>query len=328
MAILRLPPEFDVNYYRQSYPELKIFPDDIVIEHAKRFAVEQGRSTCIYDRREYLQILLQNSIDKHHLKALEISPWDNPFLRGENVKYFDAADTETLRKSLQENATEAGRYANHLPEKIDFVSPSGDLSVVDETFDVVLSSHVIEHTPDLIRHFQSVGNILNAGGLYVLLIPDKRYCFDYYHPESTIAEVMDAYNSERKIPRLADVINVAFTSTHNGPVNHWLGEHGERWGYTDKPIHSDASVEVMGEFFRGKDKRVSREKLLRLMGKYDESVAQDRYISTHNWRFTPENFGYIVKLLSALKFIDLSLHRLCHTLWGRVEFIAILEKTS
>lgn len=326
MAIFSMPPEFDLAYYKQSYPELNFFPDKLLIEHYKRFAIEQGHSTCIYDRREHLQRLLQNSINKHHIKTLEISPWDNPFLRGDSVKYFDAADVDTLRKSLQENASEAGRYANNLPEKIDFVSPNGDLSVVDETFDLVLSSHVIEHTPDLIRHFQSVEKLLNKGGLYVLLVPDKRYCFDYYHPESTISEVIDAYHSERKIPRLADVINMAFTSTHNGPVLHWLGEHGKRWGYDDKTISSDASVEIMGEFFLGKDKEFSREKLLHLIEKYDESVEKDQYISTHNWRFTPENFGYIVRVLSELKFIDLSLYRLCHTIWGRVEFVAMLEK--
>jgi len=98
LAIINFPPALDLNYYRQNYPELNGFPDEVVMEHYRKFAVAQGHSTCIYDRREALQILLQNTIDNNHLKALEISPWDSPFLRGDDVKYFEVMDAEDLRK--------------------------------------------------------------------------------------------------------------------------------------------------------------------------------------------------------------------------------------
>lgn len=192
MAIINFPPELDLNHYKKSYPELNNFPDEVLEEHARRFAFEQGRSTCIYDRREYLQVMLQNQIYRNSLRALEISPWDRPFLRGENVKYFGVEDAESLRKS----ADSASRHFNNVPEEIHFVSPTGDLGIVDEMFDIVFSSHVVEHCPDLIAHFQNVAKILNAGGLYVLIVPDKRYCFDYYHAESTLSEVIDAFVSE------------------------------------------------------------------------------------------------------------------------------------
>ena len=322
MPIISFSPEFDADYYRNSHAELNVFSDDALKEHAKRFAVEQGRSTCIYDRREYLQKILQDMIDAHKLKALEISPWDNAFLYGKNVKYFSVEDVETLRKS----ALEAGRHHDNIPERIDFVSPNGDLSVVDETFDIVLSSHVIEHCPDLIEHLRGVSRILNKGGLYILLIPDKRYCFDYYHPESTVAEVIDAFANERKIPRLADVINQGFMCTHNNSVLHWLGHHGERYGYRNTPLDEDLKVEVMGEYFSDDGKGISREKFLPLIEKYSKALAQGEYISAHNWRFTPDSFRYIINLLNALEFIDLPLYRCCHTIWGRNEFLAMLEK--
>ena len=312
-----------MNYYRQSYPELHKFTDDVLAEHCRRFAVEQGHSTCIYDRRENLQILLQNSIDKHQLKALEISPWHNPFLIGNSVKYFGVEDSEALKKS----AEGFGLPVKNIPEKIDFVSPNGDLSVVDETFDVVLSSHVIEHTPDLVRHLRGVSRLLNKGGVYVLLIPDKRYCFDYYHPESTIAEVLEAFAAQRTISRLADVINQGYTCTHNSAVLHWLGVHGERYGYRKPSSEKVWKVEIMGEYFQDDGKDANIEKLSHLVDKYAEAVAKDKYISTHNWRFTPENFGYIVNVLNKLTLIDLSLFRLCHTIWGRQEFVAMLEKS-
>ena len=270
----------------------------MLAEHCRRFAVEQGRSTCFYDRREFLQVALQKLVDDAHLKVLEISPWDNPLLRGDNVKYFGMEDSESLRKS----AVEANRPFHHVPEKIHFISPTANLDIVDETFDIVTSSHVIEHAPDLVGHLQSVSRLLNKGGVYVLIIPDKRYCFDYYRSESTITDVIDAFAAQRKNPRFADVMD--FTCTHNYAILHWFGEHGKN------------------------QQETNREKLLQQAEKYSEAVKNDEYINAHNWRFTPDSFGYIIDLLNKLTLIDLPLFRLCHTIWGRQEFIAMLEKTS
>lgn len=323
MAIITFPPEFDLNYYRQAYPELNQFPDKVVKEHFKRFAAERGHSTCFYDRREYLKASLQTTVDENNFKVLEISPWNNPFLRGDNVKYFEVISGEDLRKAT----VAANRRLDTLPAKIDFVGANGDLSVVDETFDIVFSCHVIEHTPDLVEHLRGTGKILNTGGLYVMLVPDKRYCFDYYHAESTLSEVIDAFANERKIPRLADVINFAYTRTHNNAALHWLGIHGKRYGYRDTPLEPDANVSIMDEKFFDDGKGASFQQLSHMVERYSDALEQGKYISAHNWRFTPDNFGYIVDVLNKLTLIDLTLYRLCHTIWGRQEFVAILEKS-
>lgn len=324
MAIINPPPTADLNYYRQVYPELNNFPDDVLAEHCKRFAAEQGRSTCFYDRREFLQASLQKTVDENHLKALEISPWDNPFLRGETVKYFEVVSGDDLRKAT----VGVKRNLNTLPVQIDFVGANGDLSVVNETFDIVFSSHVIEHTPDLVEHLRGVSRILNAGGLYILIVPDKRYCFDYYQADSTLSEVLEAFAGKRKIPRLADVINFAYTRTHNNAVFHWLGVHGEQYGYRNwAPVEGDARAEIMGEYFFDDGRGANLPALARMTEKYSEALVKGKYISAHNWKFTPDNFKYIINMLNKLTLIDLPLFRLCHTIWGRQEFVAMLEKS-
>ena len=322
MPIIEFSPEFDLNYYRRTYPEQDI-PDNAPIERYKQFAVEHGQTTCNYDYRKNLWKLLQSAINRRGLKALEISPWNALLLRGDSVKYFDAADSETLLKT----AAEAGKTNQGVPAKIDFVSPNGDLGVVDENFDIVFSSHVIEHTPDLVEHFNQVSRILNPGGLYVMCIPDKRYCFDHYHSESMLSEVIEASVNKRKFPSLASVINQGFTLTHNSARVHWRGKHGERYGHRNAPFPDRLKVKILDEYFGddGKDNR--RETLLRCIEKYNEARERGEYINTHNWRFTPENFRYIADMLNDLKFIDLPLYRCCNTIWGRLEFIAMLEKT-
>ena len=39
MPIIDFSPEFELEYYRDVYPEMKILPDEVLMEHYKRFAV-------------------------------------------------------------------------------------------------------------------------------------------------------------------------------------------------------------------------------------------------------------------------------------------------
>ena len=298
------------------------FSDDVLREHYKRFAVEQGHSTCFYDRRECLHEFLQKEINNRTLKALEIGCGGFPFLRGESVKYFETLSTNELK----EQYIKIRRTTDYFPKEFDFVSPTGDLSVINETFDIVFSSHVIEHCPDLVEHFHGVSKILNKGGVYILVVPDKRYCFDYYNSESTIMEVIDAFANERKIPRLADLISSTYTCTHNDAVLHWLGEHGKPFSCRDISRDNDAKLMFIGEYFFDDYKGSFQEKILHLIDKYAEAIELNKYISAHNWRLTPDNFRYILDVLNELHFIDLKIFRLCHTIWGRQEFTAMLEK--
>src|SRR4249919_1725326 len=108
--------------------------------------------------------------------VLEIGPFDRPWLSGSNVRYFDVLPQEQLRTRA---ATEFGRIPKNCPH-IHYVSPTGDLSIVDAEFGAVFSSHCIEHQPDVIRHLREVERLLRPGGLYYLIVPDKRFCFDHF----------------------------------------------------------------------------------------------------------------------------------------------------
>lgn len=226
---------------------------------------------------------------------------------------------------MRANCKKCGRNVDSVPEKIHFVSPTGDLGVVDEKFDIVFTSHVIEHVPDLTAHFQAVSRILNAGGLYVLIVPDKRFCFDHFNAETTLADVIDASVNRCKTAKFADVLSSVFTRTHNNPIRHWLGDHGERFGLRDAPPDAESVTEIDGEYFFDDGKDLP-EKISHLAEKYTQIFERGEYVSVHNWRFTPASFGYIVDTLNALNLIDLPLYRLCRTVWGRFEFVAMLER--
>ena len=61
--------------------------------------------------------------------VLEIGPFDCPVFEGDNVSYFDVLDQHDLRL----RAVEHGRSPDRCPP-IDFVSPTGDLRIVDRKF--------------------------------------------------------------------------------------------------------------------------------------------------------------------------------------------------
>ena len=175
---------------------------------------------------------------------MEIGPYDNPSCVGENVKYFDIHDAETLKKLAEKN----NRPVKKTPEKIHYVEPNGDLSIVNEKFDMVFSSHVIEHQPDLILHLQNVGNILNEGGLYVLVIPDKRYCFDHYRNGTSLFEVIDVHVNKRSRHTFKNIAEARCMRAHNSAVMHWLGLHGE---LDIKPETVDRAINVYEKSMNG-----------------------------------------------------------------------------
>lgn len=229
---------------------------------------------------------------KGSASILEIGPFTNPVCTGKNVRYFDVLD----KPSLIRRAEQIGRPIDRAVD-IDFVSPVGDLSVVDEKFDACISSHAIEHQPDLIKHLIDVERILNPGGRYFLIIPDKRYCFDHFIPESSIADILEARGSVTHT--LQNIIEHRALTTHNDVKRHWRGDHG-RPRYIEDPI---VVKRAMDEFHN----------------------AKGSYIDVHAWQFTPNSFRQNIDTICQLGIIRMRVEVIFQTAFESVEFYAVLR---
>ena len=196
---------------------------------------------------------------------------------------------------LRERAIRIGLDPSRCPELIHHV---GGLEQVDARYDAVLSSHAIEHQPDLLGHLNQVERILNPGGAFFLIIPDKRYCFDHFIAESTIAGVLQAARDKRTRHTLASVIEHRAMTTHNDALRHWHGDHG------DPSIMRARHVQVAIDEY--------------------EAAAGD-YIDVHAWYFTPPSFRFIIANLNALGLTRLRVTGMYHPAFGRNEFCAILQ---
>ena len=274
-------PEFDPAFYRAHHADLATFSDEQLIEHYRLHGKSEGRRcAAMAEHPPFLDAL------RDIKPTLEIGPFYRPAFRGEGVRYLDFMDTAALRA----RAVTVGGDPAGVPH-IDYV---GSLADVGEKFRLVFSSHSIEHQPDLLRHLLEVSAVLEDGGLYALLIPDCRFCFDHFLPVSNIGEVFAAHEERRTRHPLAKVIEHFALTTHNEAPRHWQGDHGEvifDIGRVHDAIHAHKS---------------------------------GQYVDVHGWQFTPDSFREIVSRTESIT--KLRPLRVYQTPVGNVEFCAILHK--
>ena len=283
--------EYDPVIYRELHDDLAQFSELDLAAHFNNHGQDEGRiSNIIKSRYDFIPLIpLESSI-------LEIGPFYSPVVKGENVKYFDVLSYDELLA----RAKSLNHPVDDIPF-IQFVEPNGNLGIIKEQFDVVVSSHNIEHQPDFVIHLQKVEKLLNPGGLFFCMIPDKRYCFDHFMPETTIADIISRHEEQVKTHYLKSVIEHLVLTTHNDPSRHWAGDHGVQYPPDFKYLLSEALRE------------------------YKE--ANGAYIDVHAHYFTPQRFSEIISRLNELELTKLAMIRNYHTRRNQSEFFVIMQKT-
>ncbi len=287
----QLPQELDPEFYRLVYSDLSSFDDAALIAHFNQYGRREGRIANAAAHR----VGLIATIPKN-ARLLEIGPFTTPIFRGENVRYFDVLD----REALIERAV-AHRYPTDNCPEIHWVSPTGDLSIVSDRFEYLFSSHCIEHQPDLIAHLRAAANVLEPGGFYYLIIPDKRYCFDHFIPESTLGEILAAHAERRQVHTAKNVMIARVMTTHNNPAEHWRGHH-------DDPNFAQVGIRADGAEREFKN-------------------SQGAYIDVHAWQFTPESFRSVITGIIDQGLCEFAIERVYDTLFEQLEFNAVLRST-
>ncbi|MFS0774376.1 methyltransferase domain-containing protein [Sphingomonas sp. 1P08PE] len=228
---------------------------------------------------------------------LELGPFDAPLMRGAGVAYFDVLDQDGLRqRAIQEGRDPAGC------PRIDHVSPTGDLTVIKTSFDQVFSSHVIEHQHDLVRHLADVARLMHDGGLYCIIVPDKRYCFDHFAAETDLADVLEAadHGPARRVEQAIE--HVHFSMAHSSALKHWLGLHGQ-------PITSGEAAQ-------------------RLLDEDLHRYRSGEYRDIHASKFTPAGFMSVMTALHGTGRSPLRPVVVHDTRVGEQEFYAVLAKAD
>ena len=242
------------------------------------------------------------------MKVLEIGPSYGPVVRrsqGWDVFSLDHLDAEGLRKKYSYDPAVDSKSI----EEVDFIWHDGslDTAITDNhrgTFNAVIASHVIEHFPDLLGFFKAADRMLKPHGILSLVVPDKRFCFDYFQSVSLTGEVLDAHRKQRsRHSRKTGFNATAYTA-----------KTGERisWAVGETPTLAFAFSDS-------------------LRGGHNHYTAQldpdaDPYLDFHGWYFTPSSFRLICLELAALGLMPFTEIGFFETTGN--EFFVTLQKTG
>lgn len=232
-------------------------------------------------------------------RILEIGPSFAPIVpkaSGRNVLSLDHADETELRSKYAASGVDLGRI-----EPVDFVWRGGPIHEavpvhLHGTFEAVIASHIVEHIPDPVRFFQSVGVLLKDGGVLSLANPDQRYCFDLLKPTTTYADLVEAYEEKRERHTRKALNYLNYTSVSNDRAGVW-----------------------------GVGTRLGDVQFLNAFGYVPPQPGEaDTYVDCHAWFFTPASFELLVLELSALRLLPFQMLETLEP-WG-CEFYASLVK--
>lgn len=230
---------------------------------------------------EWRNQFFAKQLDKKGL-GLEIGPSHSPIASksdGYNVHIVDHADQSGLIKKYSKLNIDTSKI-----ESVDFVwngnQTLSELIKLPKKFDYVIASHVIEHTTDIIAFIQDCERLLKPAGRLCLAIPDKRYCFDYFRPVSSIGDSIEAFRNK----------NVRHTP---GKVFDYLINAAQRKSDSAWNSTNTSKISYVYDFKHAKKR-------------YQDSVENREYIDIHNWMFTPNSFRLLLADLQSLNFTKLS----------------------
>lgn len=211
---------------------------------------------------------------------LEIGPAHNAILpkrdgyRTRTVDYLD-------RAGLIERYKNFPQYDPNDIEEVDYVLPPGAAmaDVIHDRFDVVVASHVLEHTTSMIDFLNECERLLAPGGVLALVVPDHRYCFDRFRERASIARVIDASLNPPSLHTLGTVIEERLNAVRLGETTAWFPGHTGDYRF----VHDLDSV----------------------LKTAAEARRAERYIDTHNWICTPQHLRLLLDDLYHLGFIRL-----------------------
>jgi SAM-dependent methyltransferase len=218
--------------------------------------------------------------------GLEIGPGHSPVApknAGYKVDIVDHLDKEGLIEKFSEidDSQYKGVDINlDNVEEVDFVWQGEsylELIGKPEFYDWIIASHLIEHTPDLIGFINDCASILKSDGVLSLVIPDKRYCFDRFRPNTGIAKVIDSYYGKDKLHTPGTACEYFMNVVSKGGKIAWGGRHEGDFDLIHTLDEAKNALEL--------------------------SRKSTEYIDFHAWCFTPNSFRLLIQDLYALGLI-------------------------
>ncbi|WP_266157759.1 methyltransferase domain-containing protein [Dyella silvatica] len=243
-------------------------------------------------------------LDVRSLLGVEIGALCSPIVsRGDGeVIYVDYADTDTLKKRYAEDSHVDVENIVH----VDAIWGEKTLAEAigsERKVDYVIASHVVEHVPDLISWLQELQSILNNNGQIRLVVPDKRFTFDYLRQETKLSEVVAANFMRARIPQPHAIIDFMINKVTVDNISSWDGLIDPDKLSRDFSLHDAINVAT-------------------------DAVTNKNYHDVHCWVFTPRSFAMLFIEMTKLGLNSLACERFSDTEHYEIEFIVSMKYVS
>lgn len=216
-------------------------------------------------------------IDKNTI-GVEIGPSHRPLAAkkdGFQVHIIDHMSKDELIKKYADHNVELNNI-----EEVDFIWKGQsyvELTQNSNYYNWIIASHVIEHTPDMISFLNQCDDILKEDGVLSLVIPDSRFCFDYFRPITGISKILDAFYNRHLIHTAGTAVEYFLNFTKR--ENHICWFEGFNGAFSLEFSKDDAFNQMQ------------------------TVLLQKAYLDLHAWSFTPTSFRLLIQDLYDLGLI-------------------------
>lgn len=250
------------------------------------------------------RLRILDGLDIASLKGVEIGALNQPIVpkADANVIYVDHAVTDELRAKY---AADPNVDATKIVE-VDAVW--GERSLAEALgcgadFDYVVASHVVEHVPDLITWLSEIEAILKPGGSLRLAVPDRRFTFDRFRPESRLPELLDAWLRRARRPTSFQLLDHFIHIIELDLIKAWQGRIGPE---DFRPLVDVASALNIAASAR----------------------TSDAYYDAHCWVFTPRSFAGLMAELARGGHLNYACDRFFDTQFMGLEFVVSMARST
>ncbi len=252
------------------------------------------------DRREKLL----TGLNVREMVGVEIGPLASPFVRKEEdeIIYVDYIDGETLRKKYKDDPN---------VDTTKIVEPDaiwGTLTLQqaigeERRVDYIVASHVIEHVPDLLTWLEELRSVLRENGQLRLIVPDRRFTFDYLRRESQLPEVLYCHLIRARVPQAFFILDFFINFVQIDKMDIWNGT------LNPAEVKRHIAFEAAYEAAR-------------------EAVERGSYRDVHCWVFTPRSFVELFAQLAEYGFIEFACEQFYDTEYGQHDFFLVLQPST
>lgn len=244
--------------------------------------------------------ILRQGLDFQRMVGLEIGPLACPVVRKSegDVIYVDHANKADLASKYIDGGTV------DVDALVDVDAIWGEQSLSEclggRRVDYVIASHVAEHVPDLVTWLMEIQDVLRPDGKLRLVLPDKRFSFDYLREETRIADLLAAYLLRARRPQVRDVLDFRL---HFAPTIDGWGIYEGR--FDPATLRPSASPQFAME----------------LAARVRDS---DAYDDIHCWVFTPRGFATLMQRLAEYGLLRMACARFTDSSYPLMEFYPFL----